>query len=70
VDGDLYFDRQADRERQMTIDALKQRILGDHDGEGDDGPDATGESVEEGESKPPPDVVWQDKIYSCREIGS
>ena len=28
VDGDLYFDREADRRRQETIDAIKARLLG------------------------------------------
>jgi imidazolonepropionase-like amidohydrolase len=28
VDGDLYFDRQADRVRQERVDALKERLLG------------------------------------------
>jgi hypothetical protein len=28
VDGLLYFDRGADRERQVAIDAIKNRLLG------------------------------------------
>ncbi len=67
VDGDLYFDREADRERQATIDALEERLVGSDD----EDETAEGEAAEEPEtaSEPPPDVVWQDDVYSCREIG-
>ncbi len=65
VDGDLYFDLSADRERQLTIEGLKERLEGhDEEGEGD-GPEAEPET--EGGSKPPPDVIWQDTMYSCKE---
>ncbi len=35
VDGDLYFDIEADRERQALIDDLKARMLGKDDDEGE-----------------------------------
>jgi imidazolonepropionase-like amidohydrolase len=61
VDGDLYFDREADRERQAGIDAIKKRLLGtgedDEDEDGEDGGSA------------PPEVRWHDETtYSCREV--
>jgi imidazolonepropionase-like amidohydrolase len=62
VDGDLYFDREADRERQQRIDDIKARISGD-DEEGDE---SDGDS-EEGGSEPPPEVRWHDDVYTCRE---
>ncbi len=63
VDGDLYFDRETDRQRQATVDALKKRLLGDDNGEDEEEPS------EEGGSEPEPEVIWQEEIYSCREIG-
>jgi cytosine/adenosine deaminase-related metal-dependent hydrolase len=56
VDGDLYFDREADRERQALIDDLKRRLRG-----------KDGETDEEG-GTPPPEVNWADEHYSCREV--
>ena len=61
VDGDLYFDREADRERQAKIDEIKQRLSGNDEGEGDE--------PEEG-GTPPPEVRWaEEHTYSCREVG-
>ncbi len=67
VDGDLYFDRQADRERQAVVEALEKRLLG-KDEERDAGEEA-GEAEADAGSEPPPDVIWQDETYSCREAG-
>ena len=65
VDGDLYFDLEADRERQTTIDALKERLMGKSEDGGDEegGDGAT-------ESEPSPEVTWQDSTYTCREVGT
>ncbi|REJ86087.1 MAG: hypothetical protein DWQ30_00260 [Acidobacteria bacterium] len=44
VDGRLYFDLEADRERQQAIDAMKDRLVGrgeDETGDGEQTPDAT-----------------------------
>ncbi len=60
VDGDLYFDREADRERQAEVDEIKERLSGKE--ESDD-------PSEEG-GTPPPEVVWSEEhTYSCREVG-
>ncbi len=65
VDGDLYFDREADLERQAKIDEIKQRILGkDEDAEKEE---RQGEDDEGGSD--PPEVRWHDETtYSCREV--
>lgn len=61
IDGDLYFDRQADRERQAKIDEIKERLSGKED-------DGAEESEEGG--TPPPEVRWSEEHpYSCREVG-
>jgi imidazolonepropionase-like amidohydrolase len=61
VDGDLYFDREADRQRQAKVDEIKTRLSGKDKGEGD-------ESEEGG--TPPPEVHWGEAhTYSCREVG-
>ena len=52
VDGDLYFDLAADRERQARIDEIKKKLAPEE---------------KEGGSKPSPEVVWQDEGHSCRE---
>ena len=60
VDGDLYFDRDVDRERQTRIDEIKARLSGK-----DDEADATEEAGTQ-----PPEVRWADEhTYSCREVG-
>ncbi len=61
VDGDLYFDREADRARQATIDELKKRLLGKKEETEDEG------ATDEEESEPSPEVIWQEETYSCRE---
>jgi imidazolonepropionase-like amidohydrolase len=61
VDGDLYFDRQLDRERQATIDEIKERLSGKGD---------AADTAEEAGGTPPPEVRWADEhTYSCREVG-
>jgi N-acetylglucosamine-6-phosphate deacetylase len=59
VDGDLYFDIAADRERQARIDEIKKK-LSPEEKEKEDGDRESG-------SAPSPAVVWQDEHYSCRE---
>jgi imidazolonepropionase-like amidohydrolase len=59
VDGDLYFDRVADRERQAEIDEIKERL--------DPSDDKDEDTQTDTESKPSPAVIWQDEQYSCRE---
>ncbi len=67
VDGTLYFDRDADRERQAKIDAIKERILGKDEDEAE-AEDEDEEGEEEGGSDPP-EVRWHDDMaYSCREV--
>ncbi|HXV75042.1 MAG TPA: amidohydrolase family protein [Candidatus Polarisedimenticolaceae bacterium] len=61
VDGDLYFDREHDRQRQAAIDAIEAELApAAKDDEGKAPPD-------EAVSKPSPAVAWQDGGYSCRE---
>lgn len=72
VDGDLYFDIEADRERQATIDAMKARLAPpedeDEDEDGDDRDD--GDEVEEASSETPSSSRWRTRsTYSCREEG-
>jgi imidazolonepropionase-like amidohydrolase len=63
VDGNLYFDIEADRQRQVTIDDMKARLMPSED-EDDDSDDTSSE-----ESEPAPEVSWgeDDIIYSCRQ---
>jgi len=68
VDGDLYFDREADRDRQAKIDEIKDRLSGKDEGEAEPS-DEDEEPSEEG-GTPPPEVRWADEMYSCREVGS
>ena len=63
VDGDLYFDLAADRERQAKIDAIKKKLAPPDKKEEGDKEDDAGEA----DSAPSPEVVWQDEHYSCRE---
>ena len=66
VDGDLYFDRETDRERQATIDEIKERLSGKTD---ETASAESGDSTEEG-GTPPPEVHWSEEhTYSCREVG-
>ena len=59
VDGDLYFDVVADRERQASIDEIKKRL--------NPGKEDEDEESIESDSAPSPTVVWQEAPYSCRE---
>ena len=62
VDGQLYFDREADRERQALIDDLKDRML-------DKAEDSEDSEEDESESKAPPEVRWSaEHSYSCWEV--
>jgi adenine deaminase len=57
IDGDLYFDIEADRERQAAIDDMKARLMPKDD--------ADGEPADE-DSEPAPAVDWgSEEIYSC-----
>ncbi len=63
VDGVLYFDREADRERQAAIRAIKEKLKPDEDAEEED-------DEESDASPPPPDEPeWEHTTYSCREEG-
>ena len=61
VDGDLYFDLEADRARQAMIEEIKAKLAPADDKEKSEGEDAAPGSA------PSPEVVWQDEHYSCRE---
>ena len=63
VDGDLYFDRQADRERQAVIDAVKEKLRA----KDDETDDEAKEDAAEPEAPEPPEI--DDLTYSCREAG-
>ncbi|MCP3964458.1 MAG: amidohydrolase family protein [bacterium] len=63
VDGVLYFDRNADRERQAAIDAVKEKLAPEEDEE------TTEERGEEEEAPSPPESRVEDIHYSCREVG-
>ena len=69
VDGDLYFDIQTDRDRQTRIDALKEKLAPKKDEEEEE--EESDDEAEEGEeeSEPSPEVIWQDEVYTCREVG-
>ena len=56
VDGDLYFDREADRVRQAALDAIKEKVKLDDDKEDE----------EPGVSPPPPEPEYL--TYTCREV--
>jgi imidazolonepropionase-like amidohydrolase len=64
IDGDLYFDVGADRERQAAIDEMKARLMPEDDsGEEEEEDDTSNE-----ESEPAPAVDWgEDDIYSCHD---
>ncbi len=59
VDGDLYFDRDADAERQATIDAIRQK-LEPEDGEKAEDPARRARRR---------DPRWSEPAYSCWEEG-
>ncbi len=63
IDGDLYFDVDADRERQAVIDEMRAKLEPkDEDEDEGDG----GEGEEPDEEPPPPEEHF---TYSCREVG-
>ena len=65
VDGDLYFDLEADRERQAALDDIKERLMPKKE---DDGAGAEEDEAEEGGSKSSPE--WRHMTYSCQhEVG-
>ena len=43
---------------------VKERLLGKDEEETDDG-----DAEEDTGSEPSPEVIWQDELYSCREVG-
>jgi imidazolonepropionase-like amidohydrolase len=60
VDGDLYFDVAANRERQAKIEEIKKKLAPEEKKDDEAGEAETG-------SEPSPTVIWQDAPYSCRE---
>ncbi len=69
VDGDLYFDRAADRERQAAIDALKERLADKKKDAGEDD-EAGAPEPGEAEAEPPPEPWWRSvETVTCREEG-
>ena len=56
VDGDLYFDIDADRERQALIDELEER-LGGGDEEETDEEEGEGSEEEEVKAPDPPETI-------------
>jgi len=65
VDGDLYFDLDADRERQALIDGLRARLEPKKaEDEEEAGGEADAEATTEDEAPPPEHFT-----YSCREVG-
>ncbi|MDX1501922.1 MAG: amidohydrolase family protein [Thermoanaerobaculia bacterium] len=72
VDGDLYFDREADRERQSGIAAIKERLMPKEEKEKDEKEEGAGEEGGEPDEpdEPDPGRTWGGKrYYSCREVG-
>jgi imidazolonepropionase-like amidohydrolase len=69
VDGDLYFDIEADHARDAMIAELKTRMQGSGArAQKEASPGA--ERVDAGAaSSPPPAVRWADERYTCREDG-
>ena len=67
VDGDLYFDRDNDAQRQAMIAELKTKLRGK--GKDIERNEAAGvERADAGSgSAPPPAVRWADEAYTCRE---
>ena len=59
VDGDLYFDREADVERQAAIDAIRQKL------EPEDGEKAEAPARQARRREP----RWSEPAYSCQEEG-
>ena len=59
VDGDLYFDREADIERQAAIDAIRQKL------EPEDGEKAEAPARRARRREP----RWSEPTYSCQEEG-
>jgi imidazolonepropionase-like amidohydrolase len=65
VDGDLYFDIDADHDRQTTIASLKERLKGKGDASAKK--EAAGMERADAGSAPPPEVRWADAPYTCQE---
>jgi imidazolonepropionase-like amidohydrolase len=71
VDGDLYFDLEADRERPAAIDAMKKRLAAVEE---KPEPGEDGESPPTEEKEEPTRLggqvanLWNDELYSCREV--
>ena len=68
VDGDLYFDRDADRDRQVQIDEIKARLMPEEEEKDEKDEEETAEGESDSEGPAPPEVAWEHE-YSCREVG-
>ncbi len=64
VDGDLYFDRQADRQRQSTLEALRDKLEPKKPKDGE-AAEQTGEPA--AGSEPSSGGTWKHMDYSCQE---
>ena len=67
IDGDLYFDLEADRERQEALDAIKARLMPapDEDEEGDE--EAEGEETDEEPNVGSVQKRFAHDTYACEE---
>ncbi len=63
IDGDLYFDQEADQLRQVAVAAMKERMAGKGKEKKSDEKVGSGSSL----SAPSPEVRWADAAYSCSE---
>ena len=67
VDGDLYFDRDADAARQTMIASLKEKMQGKAKSEDKKSSGGMDRADAGDQSAPSPEVRWADAPYSCRE---
>jgi imidazolonepropionase-like amidohydrolase len=67
VDGELYFDRTTDRQRQARVDEIKARLLGKSDKSTEESTEEPSAEPEGGRSSTRRQIIWQDETYSCRE---
>ena len=63
VDGHLYFDRELDKQRQATLDAIKARL----DPPEDDAEEESGDDDSGDEAAAEPTVKIYDMDYTCRD---
>ncbi len=64
IDGDLYFDLEADRERQAKIDALKAKLNPPDEEDSEEAPEAAG--VPAGRTAATTTTLWTEPTYTCR----